>query len=89
MFPAAKSGRFRAFAACALALVASALLPGCLTCAMWEKFDHSNGERAAAVVLTPVTVAVDAAFIVGYAYASSCGNGGCGGCWSSCHHGCR
>ncbi len=68
-----------------LALAACALLPGCLTCAMWEKFDHSNSERVAAAVLTPVTVAVDAAFIAGYACAEACANGG-GSC---CRHGCR
>lgn len=85
MFPAMQSGRLRAIAAVSLALVASAPLSGCLTCAMWEKFDHSKGERVAAVVLTPVTVAVDAALIAGYVYVESCGNGG-GGC---CHHGCR
>jgi hypothetical protein len=80
MFPASKPRRLHAIAAASLALVASSPLTGCLTCAMWDKLDDSKGERVAAVVLTPVTAAVDAALIAGYVYLAACENGGCGSC---------
>jgi hypothetical protein len=82
---AATSGRSRRIASVMLALAACALLPGCLTCAMWDQLDDTPGEKTAAVVLTPVTFAVDAALFAGYVYIESCGNGGC----SPCCHRCR
>ena len=86
MVPASKSRRLRAIAAATLALVASAPLTGCLTCAMWQELDDSKGERVAAAVLTPVTVAVDVALVAGYVYVEAYGNGGCSPC---CRRGCR
>ena len=67
-----------------LLLVPVALLPqGCVTAEMWDRLDRSRGGRVAAVALTPVTVAVDAAVIavVAAAYvcpSSNAQNGGCG-----------
>ena len=86
MVPASKSRRLRAIAAAALALVASAPLTGCLTCAMWEKLDDSKGEKIAAAALTPVTVAVDVAVFAAHAYVEAYGSGGCNPC---CRRGCR
>jgi hypothetical protein len=61
-----------------LPLLLLALLPaGCVTATMWDALDHSRGERIAAVALTPVTVAIDAALIAGEVYANS-GGSGCG-----------
>ena len=51
---ASTSHRSRRIATASLALAACALLPGCLTCAMWDRLDHTPGEKTAAVVLTPV-----------------------------------
>ena len=84
MFPASKSRRLRAIASASFALVASAPLTGCLTCAMWEKLDDTKGKRVAAVALTPVTVAVDVAFVAGYVYLEACANGGGSCCRRSC-----
>jgi hypothetical protein len=72
-------------ATASLALAACALAPGCLTCAMWDRLDHTPGEKTAAVVLTPVTFAVDAALFAGYVYVEAYGNGGC----TPCCHRCR
>ena len=57
-------------------LLTGALLPasGCVTAAMWEELpdrdrghiDWCEGSTVGAVALTPVTVAVDAALIVGF-----------------------
>lgn len=69
--------------------IALLLLPllqaGCVTAAMWEKFDDTRGERIAAVALTPVTVAIDAALLAAYACAAADGHG----CGTGCGHGCR
>lgn len=67
-----------------LLLVPLALLPqGCVTAEMWDRLDRSRGGRVAAVALTPVTLAVDAAVIavvVAANVGSACNgqNGGCG-----------
>jgi hypothetical protein len=53
-------------------------LPGCLTCKMWENAGDTRGGRVTCAVLTPITVAVDAALFAGYVYAA----GQSGGC---CH----
>jgi len=54
-------------------------LPGCLTCAMWDSLDDTRSQRATAVVLTPVTFAIDAALFAGYVCVESCGHGCRGG----------
>jgi hypothetical protein len=78
----------RRFAARSLLPIALLSLPlvhgGCVTAAMWEKLDDTRGERIAAVALTPVTVAIDAALLAGYACAAADGHG----CNFSCGHGC-
>jgi hypothetical protein len=64
-----------------LLLVILALLPeGCVTAAVWDRLDHSRGERIAAVALTPVTVALDAALIAGEVCVNS-GQEGWGRGW--------
>jgi hypothetical protein len=62
-----------------LGLAASLLLvlSGCITCAMWGGVDHNCGEKAAAVALTPVTVAVDAALFPVEIVAAACDHGHC------------
>lgn len=64
-----------------LLLLPLVFLPaGCVTAAMWDRLDHSRGERIAAVALTPVTVALDAALIAG----EVCADSGCHGCGCRC-----
>ncbi len=57
-----------------LVLAAALLLTptGCITAAMWDNMPDSRGGKVAAVALTPVTVALDAALFAGYVYAESC-----------------
>lgn len=78
------SGRLRNAALAAAALCSS----GCVTASMWEEWPdhHSNGHldwddggTVAAIALTPVTVAVDAALVAGFVWLvvadASCGCG--------------
>lgn len=70
--------------AVALTLV-PVVLDGCVTTAMWQKLDDTRGERIAAVALTPVTIAIDAALIAGYV----CVTADCNGCGHGCGGHCR
>jgi len=69
-------------------LLLALLLPGCITCAMWDGLDRTPGQRAAAFALTPVTVALDAALLAGYVCVDSCGDGRSCGHWRG-RGGCR
>jgi hypothetical protein len=72
------SWRFRRALQLGLAVPMLFAMSGCITCAMWNGLDHNCGERAAAVMLSPVTVAVDAAFFPVEIVAASCGQAHCG-----------
>jgi len=42
------------------------LTPGCTTAGLWESANRRDCHKAAAVALTPVTVALDATLIAGW-----------------------
>ncbi len=76
---------------CRVALVTACCTPlaasSCVTVSMWKELpdhhrdgdlDWRDGGTVAAVALTPVTVALDAALFVGWIWLSS-QNGACGG----------
>ncbi len=79
--------RFRAWAS-GLVLATTALAgSGCVTSSMWQEWpdhhrdgdlDWDDGGTVAAIALTPVTVAVDAALIVSVAWLLLATDDGCG-----------
>lgn len=69
---------FRVRPIATLALLAALFLPAsCITCAMWQSAQKDDCPKAAAVALTPVTVAVDAALFAGYVWLASGGGAQC------------
>lgn len=46
----------------------------CLTAALWQEVGERDCPKAAAVALTPVTVAVDCALVVGWVWLESEGH---------------